>query len=177
MTLDEARSILGITASASADDVRDAYRQLLLIHHPDVAGADSTQRAARLIEAYTIVRAAPLTPPSPPRPRATARPAQAPDVRPDEIVLPSTAWAVFEQVREAADVLGDVSYVDAQNGILETIVQWDSWPASSLLVTLQQRGDTTFAQCELESLESSRPGPPIDKVVRELQRIMGALAE
>ena len=173
MTLEEARSILGITASASTEDVRDAYRHLLRTHHPDIAGPESTQRAARLIEAYTLVRAAP---PSSSPPPMVPMPTAAHDTRPDEIVVPDATRAVFEQVCEAADVLGDVSYVDAQNGIIETIVQWDSWPASSLLVTLQQRGDTTYAQCELESLDS-RPGPPIEKVVRELQRIMAALAE
>jgi hypothetical protein len=83
---------------------------------------------------------------------------------------------VFEQLCEAADVIGDVSYVDASNGILETIVHWEGWPPCSLLVTVQVRGADTLAQCTLESL-SNKPGPPIDRVVRELHRVMAALAE
>jgi hypothetical protein len=185
MTLDEARAVLGIDATASADETRDAYRRLLRAHHPDVAGPASTHRAARLIEAYTLVKSAPPaasdpppTPPAPPPPPPPPPPSPPPASadRPDAILLPAATRAVFDQVREAADVLGDVSYVDAQNGILETIVQWEGWPACSLLVTLQQRGDTTLAQCELESLDG-RPGPPIERVVRELHRIMQALAE
>jgi hypothetical protein len=138
-----------------------------------------------VIEAYGVLTA-PYSPTSPraARPAATTAttrtvppppPAAAPPDH-DTVPLDGPTLPVFEQLCEAADVLGDVSYVDSSCGILETIVQWPGWPPSSLLITLEQRGDDTLAQCTLESL-TGPPGPPIDRVVRELRRIMAALAE
>jgi hypothetical protein len=193
MTVDEARRVLGVGPSASHREVRSAYRRLVRAHHPDIAGPSGTRRAARVIEAYGVLTAptrpggAPRTteasrteaaaapsPPSPPAPPASSTPSPPSDY--DTVPLAGATVSVFEQLCEAADVLGDVSYVDASCGILETIVHWPDWPPSSLLITLQQRGDDTLAQCTLESL-TGPPGPPIERVVRELRRIMTALAE
>jgi molecular chaperone DnaJ len=180
MTVDEARRVLGVSPSATRHEVRSAYRRLVRAHHPDIAGPAGTGRAVRVIEAYGI-----LTGAQPPRtPRPTSSPARPPAPPPpstaatdaDTVPLADATVGVFEQLCEAADVLGDVSYVDASCGILETIVHWPTWPPCSLLITLQQRGDETLAQCTLESL-TGPPGPPIEQVVRELRRIMAALAE
>jgi hypothetical protein len=181
--LDEARRVLGVDAHASTDEIRDAYRRLLRTHHPDVAGPAGTATAARVIEAYAIVRTGPpADAPAPPTAASADRIPRPTDPGPhptdpnDGLGLAAPARTVFEQLCEAADVLGDLGSVDVQHGIVETIVTWDGWPACSLLVTLEQRGDTTLAQCDLESLDG-RPGPPIGKVVAELRRIMDALAE
>jgi hypothetical protein len=184
MTPDEARAVLGVGRAVSPDELRAAYRRLVRSHHPDLAGAESTATAARVNEAYAV-----LTRPAPARPRAARRapsppppprrtPPPPPDLSPggDTFPLSSPTLAVFEQLCEAADVLGDVSYVDASCGILETIVSWPGWPPCSLMITVQVRGRDTLAQCTLEPL-TPQPGPPIEQVVRELHRIMAALAE
>jgi hypothetical protein len=57
-----------------------------------------------------------------------------------------------------------VTYVDANLGILETVVEFDGWPTCSLLVTLQGRATgATEAWCTLESL-SGEPAPPVAAV-------------
>lgn len=185
--------MLGVKAGASARELRTAYRRLVRRHHPDVAGPEGTHRAVRVIEAYGVLtgaqapraarpasssprNAAGTTRTAPPPPPPPAAPHGDDTVPDDTVPLAAPTVEVFEQLCEAADVLGDVSYVDASCGILETIVHWDGWPHCSLLITLQQRGNDTLAQCTLESL-TSNPGPPIEHVVRELRSIMTALAE
>lgn len=172
MSPDEARSVLGVGPAASSREIRVAYRRLVRSHHPDVAGPAGTDRATRVIEAYRVLRRPAATVDPPPDPRG-------PDPRPPSgttIPLPAPSVAVFEHLCEAADVLGDITYVDVSCAILETIVTWDGWPPCSLLVTVEQRGPDTVAQCTLESL-SAQPGPPITSVVRELHRILAALQE
>jgi hypothetical protein len=84
-------------------------------------------------------------------------------------VLPvaGSSLEVFNSLCEAADVIGDLSYVDRSNAILETIITPDTGPTCSLMVTLQTAGADTLAYCTLESFDS-RPGPPIDEVVAAL---------
>lgn len=171
MTRDEARAVLGVSRGAAPDEVRRAYRRLVRAHHPDVAGPGGTDRAARVIEAYRLLQTATPTPTVPPDPPPTVRF----DDR-DAIPLAAPTLAVFERLCEAADVVGHVTHVEPGAGLLETIVHWDGWPACSLLITVQQRGPDTLAACTLESLEG-RPGPPIERVVRELRRVLAALDE
>jgi hypothetical protein len=83
MTLDDARTELGVSRLASAADVRRAFKRLALQHHPDrnSGTAEASSRFRRVLLAYEILsgqRAPSLgaTPPAP-RPRAP----QAPDRR------------------------------------------------------------------------------------------------
>lgn len=49
--------VLGVAPSATADDIRDAYRQLARKHHPDVS--DSEEDAARFLKiknAYEVLK-------------------------------------------------------------------------------------------------------------------------
>jgi hypothetical protein len=177
MSPDEARAVLGVGPSASPREIRSAYRRLVRSHHPDVAGPAGTERATRVIEAYRVlvVHGAPAMTPAAP-PTAPASPPRTAGPTGTSIPLASPTMAVFERLCEAADVIGDITYVDVSCAILETIVTWDGWPPCSLLVTVEQRGPDTVAQCTLESL-SGQPGPPIASVVRELHRVLAALEE
>jgi molecular chaperone DnaJ len=48
-------AILGVIRTASAAEIRRAYRQLALEHHPDRAGVESTAVFQRIAEAYAIL--------------------------------------------------------------------------------------------------------------------------
>jgi DnaJ-like protein len=66
--------VLGLRPGASAQDLHDAYRRLVKLHHPDRNGgsAQSTRRFQEIQAAYEEIgrrRAATRPPPPPPRPR------------------------------------------------------------------------------------------------------------
>lgn len=47
--------VLGVSKTASKDDVRAAFRRLILVHHPDRASNGSSNIADKLNEAYTVL--------------------------------------------------------------------------------------------------------------------------
>ena len=87
----------------------------------------------------------------------------------DTVVLPAPADEAFLALLEAAQDVGEATYVDADVGLLETIV--GSGPgACSLVVSLQGRGNgTTEAFVTLEPLGQGPP-PPLAPLVAELAR-------
>lgn len=52
---DSAYAALGLRSGAARSQVDEAYRRLIKLHHPDVAGGDST-RAAEINRAYSLLR-------------------------------------------------------------------------------------------------------------------------
>jgi len=130
MDQSEARALLGVEAEADADDVRRAFRRLLLDHHPDRAGGDGATTRT-LLEAYRTLQQ--------PDPAATRNPLlDLVDGGSLELVLP--ADEAFLVVLDAAAELGDVTYVDAESGLLEVVVtDAGTNERASLLLTLQGR--------------------------------------
>lgn len=175
--MDEALALLDSDRTADLATVRDRYRRLVRRHHPDVVGDAGQARTAQLNLAWKVVRsievwapprASPTSATGPPRaPRAAPRLRDQPNVVP----LPAATRSVFDQLAEAADQLGDLSYIDRQDGILETIIRPEGGPSCSLMVTIRQQGPDTLAECVLESLEA-RPAPPIADVVAALTRLL-----
>jgi DnaJ domain len=186
MSPDEARRVLGVDRDASETALRAAFRRLVMSHHPDVAGAGGSEPTASIIAAYRVLRQAhapvgrgrdgratsttprtaeETTVPSAARP--TARPA-GPLVwaEGDRVWLalpPEDAWAVLLRV---ADGLGEVAYVDARAGLLETIVTFEDHPVCSVVISLSTRPDnTTEAWCTAEALTGDPP-PPSQAVAR-----------
>lgn len=53
MTAEEARLILGVPVTASAQDIKEAHRRLMLRNHPDKGGSDYL--AARINQARDIL--------------------------------------------------------------------------------------------------------------------------
>jgi hypothetical protein len=180
MTPEEARSVLGLRRSATSEEIRAAFRRLVRRHHPDVAGpgARAHHETARLTEAYGVLLGGPPQPIAQPArdnpPPAVPRPPAG--VPPDPAPLPDPSRSVLLLVREAADLIGDVSYLDRDNGVLEAIVRREGWPPASLLISIRQHGEGTLAHCTLETLDGS-PGPPITEVVADLHRALRVLGD
>jgi curved DNA-binding protein CbpA len=63
--------VLGVSRSASREELHDAYRRLVKLHHPDRNGgsADSTRRFQEIQAAYEEIKAGPRPRPRPASPR------------------------------------------------------------------------------------------------------------
>ena len=56
--------VLGVLPGASSEELHDAYRRLVMLHHPDRNGgsAESTRRFQEIQEAYELVRSGKVRP-------------------------------------------------------------------------------------------------------------------
>lgn len=63
--------VLGVAPGASSEELHDAYRRLVKLHHPDRNGgsAESTRRFQEIQEAYEAVRSGKVRPRPAPPPR------------------------------------------------------------------------------------------------------------
>jgi hypothetical protein len=182
----EAARILGVGRSATPDEVRVAYRSQMRTHHPDRAGAASAGRAASIVEAYRVLSEAGRAEPSEP-PTTTARPTSHGPVPPraagdgsafgappvgrvdaDTLTLGAPADESFRWLLDAAHDVGEITYVDRSMPIMEVLCRFEGEPATSLLLTLQGRGERTDVFCTVESIEA-RPAPPTSAVVDLLE--------
>lgn len=179
----EASRILGVGTGASADEIRIAYRSQIRTHHPDRAGARSSDRAASITEAYRVLVALGPVPPEEPEPR---RPAPGPvppraatedlafgappvgRIDEDTLALGAPPDESFRWLLDAAHDVGEITYVDRSMPIMEVLCRFEGEPATSLLLTLQGRGERTEVFCTVESIEA-RPAPPTSAVVDLLE--------
>lgn len=192
MTPAEAARILGVGPTASPDEVRVAYRSQIRTHHPDRAGSSSSARAASITEAYRVLVERGPAPSEEPRvrtpgastseatrssgpvpPRATSDEVAfgAPPVgRIDEdtLALGAPPDETFRWLLDAAHDVGEITYVDRSMPIMEVLCRFEGEPATSLLLTLQGRGERTEVFCTVESIEA-RPAPPTSAVVDLLE--------
>ncbi|WP_421119954.1 DnaJ domain-containing protein [Aquihabitans daechungensis] len=185
MTPAEAARILGLSSSATPEEVRIAYRSQIRTHHPDRAGAASSGRAASIVEAYRVLtEAGPSRPEEAPAgaPTATSGPVPprtstddlvygAPAVGridADTLALGAPADESFRWLLDAAHDVGEITYVDRSMPIMEVLCRFEGEPATSLLLTLQGRGERTEVFCTVESIEA-RPAPPTSAVVDLLE--------
>ena len=182
MTPGEAARLLGVGPEATPEAIRAAYRDQIRTHHPDRAGARSSARAAAIIEAYRVLSeqpapgpppaAAATPPPGPVPPRRAAPPGEgAPPVRrldADTLQLGAPPDESFRWLLDAAHDVGEITYVDRSMPIMEVLCRFEGEPATSLLLTLQGRGEATEVFCTVESIEA-RPAPPASAVVDLLE--------
>lgn len=180
----QAARVLGVAPDAAWSDVRRAYRFQIRRHHPDRSGgvrdADGVDRATLIIEAFRVLDQARLLPPPPPSPappapprlrRPTSPPGGAPAVvrvDSDTLRLDAPAEEAFRWVIDAAHDVGEITYLDRSDPIVEVLGTFEGEPATSLLVTFQGRVDGTDLLCSAESIEA-RPGPPTAAVVDLLE--------
>lgn len=182
MTGAEAARILGVASGAAWDTVRVAYREQIRSHHPDHAGAASSARAARIIEAYRVLDRARRQSDEPAgdddlswrlfgvhrRPGPDGPAPAVFRVEGDTLLVAAPAEETFRWLLDAAHDIGDVTYVDGSVPIMEVLCRFEGEPATSLLVTLQGRAVGTEAFCTVESIEA-RPAPPAEAVVDLLE--------
>lgn len=164
MNREEAAALLGVGSLSTSDEVRAAYRAQIRNRHPDRAGARGTADAARLNEAYALLRRS-----APMRPESTDPEVPVPEVEvldDDTLALAIPVEEVFLLLLNTAHDVGEVTYVDPDAGLIETIVTFagPDLPACSVVLSLQGRADRVEAFCSVESLQGSDP-PPVSEVV------------
>lgn len=184
-----ARSVLGVTASASASELRAAYRAGVRKVHPDRSPApDAHARTAALTEAYDLLvrllaEPIPGADPSPAPHRSPDRsppPTTAPtpdaatdatagqpadsDLADGSLLIVAPADETFLVMVEAASDVGELAHVDEQLGLVELVVRPPGGPTCSVLITLQGRATHTEALCTMVSIEAA-PTPPIGPVL------------
>ena len=197
MNVAAARAVLGVGPDADELALRRAYRSLLRLHHPDVAGDGGAGETRHIIEAYqTCVRT------------GTEAAADEPDDEPDDgadrdehesqshsysnadhdvtrwaapddtLVLSCPADEAFLTLLAVAHDIGDVTYVDRHSELLEALFQSEEGVTFSVVISLQGRAyaGTTEAFFTVEPFVSSSSkglpdvGAVVDLFARHLAR-------
>lgn len=165
-----ARAVLGVAATADWATIRAAYRTQIRLSHPDVVGGTTSERSLELNAAYRLLAqsrrpdgtlprpqspptAPSAQPPTPPKPRPV--PVDAHVVDNTTVILTSTPQESFRRLVEAANTLGEISYIDRSAAIFEAVLALEEGIHASLVVSLQWRAHnaTCEAFCTLEALE------------------------
>jgi hypothetical protein len=177
MTEDEARHVLGVGAGASAAELRAVYVALVRANHPDVAADPATAGpvTATITEAYRVLRDLPPVPPRPPPAPSGHRPLRR--HRAVDVIAPEAVWIdgppieAYRAVVDAADALGEISYVDRSAGLVQVALRPPGGPTCWLTVSLHHRPGGSVAVCTLESIEAA-PTPPAEPVIRDFARFL-----
>ena len=127
-----ASHVLGVAPDATDDDIRRAFRRLLLEHHPDRTGGDG-DAARLLVDAYRTLQAE-----APGPPETTTTNLLEPLLAGGSLELELPPDEAFLAVLDAAADLGDVTYVDPEAGLVELVLG----DRTSVLLTLQGRAAT-----------------------------------
>jgi hypothetical protein len=178
---------LGLDPATTLADVRKRYRALLLVNHPDqqsdarVAGLDSDRTTRELIAAFRAIEAsfetAELfdvderddyqTPDLGGDGAAHAGPEPSVDdsdsetdvrvVERDTLSVCGPSDQVFGRLLEAGAMIGEITYLDRQNELFESLLKTVDGDALSLVCTLQGRADeTTEAFFTMEPLGTAQ---------------------
>ena len=188
MDVAEARDVLGVEDGAGWPDVRAAYLKLVREHHPDTAAdvAEAgvrTIRTAQITSAYSILlanRPAGVTAPSTPPTFAPTFAPKVTDQSPTDaldgtrrVLLAAEMDDAFVALLEVAHIIGVVSYVDRQSGVLESIVTAAPGEATSLLIYLEPGDEegVTEAFLGVEPLGGHAPAP-LDPLVDKIAELL-----
>jgi hypothetical protein len=185
---------LGLDPATTLADVRKRYRALLLVNHPDqqseahVAGLDSDRTTRELIAAFRAIEASfeigaipdvenlddyevPSFGGGKADQESSVNDAESDtDVRVverDTLSVCGPSDQVFGRLLEAGAMIGEITYLDRQNELFESLLKTVDGDAISLVCTLQGRADeTTEAFFTMEPLGIARhPLPDIADVV------------
>ena len=168
----EARAILGLHGRADPEEARLAFRRLLREVHPDRNDAsDAAARTRAIVGAYRALRDG-----SPVEPNLDAAAASDEvddvddEVDDDAITLVDTdtigialpADEAFAVLLEVAHRVGDVTYLDRQNELLEALLRTEQGVTVSMVITLQGRASgVTEAFVTLEAFDAARGALPM----------------
>lgn len=147
-------AVLGVGVDASWPEVRAAYRARIREVHPDVAPGDTTLLAAELNEALDVLRRAtnggvdPLPPPAPPPPRPPTQTVVGSTIEAPPVTLRAPAGDVFVQLLDAAYAVGDVCYIDPEDGLIQVLLD-DA--RSRLLIDIDAGTEPARASFTLDS--------------------------
>lgn len=172
----EARHVLGVGALASPGEVRARFRRLVRHSHPDVVppGDRGANRAtASLVEAYAVLRrissGSTITAPGPPA-TTTAPPARR-GPHPgevanhgDSLVVDGPPDEVYRHLVDVAHLIGEITYLDPDARLLDTVVTTDEGAACSLLASFQGRARATEVFFSIEPLGGERR-PAVEPLV------------
>ena len=161
----EARAILGLHGPADPDEARLAFRRLLREVHPDRNDAsDAAARTRAIVGAYRTLRD---TPPAGPDIEAAAEPDDEEGggitlVDTDTIGIALPPDEAFAVLLEVAYRIGDVTYLDRQNELLEALLRTEQGVTVSMVISLQGRASgITEAFVTLEALDAARGALPM----------------
>ena len=169
----EARAILGLHGRADPEEARLAFRRLLREAHPDRNDAsDAAARTREIVGAYRALRDGP---PVESNLEAAAASDEVDDEVDDEvfgdaitlvdtdtigIALP--AEEAFAVLLEVAHRVGDVTYLDRQNELLEALLRTEQGVTVSMVISLQGRANgVTEAFVTLEAFDAARGALPM----------------
>lgn len=165
-----ARRLLGVADGAGVDEIRRAYRRLVRIHHPDVAGdrPDATARTAELAAAYAVLTGRRVAESAPTPERSTApprRPTPPPDPPPSAeardgglIAIGAPPGEAFLRLLDALESIGEVTYRDRANGDLHALLDLEG-NRVELVVALEPRSVDTLA---VVGVDAHDPGVDVD---------------
>ena len=170
MDVSTALTLLGLDGSPSWAEIRKAHRLAIRVSHPDAGGDAET--AARVNEAYQLLRRAGLPGSVTPPPSSPGEPAffrNEPEPDQTQRVEGDDVADVVARLADAAHAIGDVVFLDPQAGLLEVIV--GRAPGVGQLVAhvtapAELGGDVPVA-FTLDPLGVA-PAPPIREVVGDL---------
>ena len=176
----EARRILGVAPGAPAEEVRSSFRRRVRQAHPDLApGRPGASRAtATLVQAYALLRSGVRPEATPPRAAPGGRSAEPARGSPatvdgDSLLVGGPPDEVYRRLVEAAHHLGEITYVDHDSRLLDTVVITETGQACSLLASLQGRGSYTEVFLSLEPLGGDAR-PAVRPLVRALAQLLNA---
>jgi hypothetical protein len=173
----EARRLLDVDPAVGPEELRAAFRRALRRTHPDLHGGDGAE-ARRVLDAYELLADQPLpSAPPPPAPPAPPAPSDLVSVEGDTVSAELPAGDLFEMLVVVGDRIGDITYVDADAGLLEILLQVAGHGPCSVVLSLQGRGlGLTEAMCTVEPV-GSWPAPPPEAVAAVLADGLRAVSE
>lgn len=179
MEVVDALRILGVSPGAEWEDVRAAYREQLMSHHPDAQGDAATgEHTEQIVEAFRSLRAI-TNDGALPLPVPFQFGADVIDGVPGDpgspMVLHARPGDVFVRLYQAAEQIGHVSYADREANVLQITIGDDEWAPAQLTAELTAEGSLTTALFSLEAL-GVREAPPIAEVVARLAEELRAPA-
>lgn len=180
----EARAVLGVGPQAAAAEIRVAFRRRVRRAHPDVAPArpEAGRDTTRLVQAYAVLRrSAAAGPPGPVAAPSTgpgaspnaASPTQSPvALGTDRLVYATPRRELYLRLVDAVDQIGEITYVDPDGRLLDTVVTMSDGVACSLLASLRQSLSGTEIYFTLEPL-GAEARPSIGPVVAAVASLLG----